>query len=305
MNHPELNALNQRFAIPGHLAFKEGPGGLVLAEVANAHAEATIALQGAHVMTYQPRGQAPVLWLSQYGKFAPGKSIRGGVPICWPWFGPHAEDAKLPGHGFARTVMWEVLETRAQSDGATFIRFGLIETDATRAQWPHPSSAELRVTVGAVLRVELVTRNTGSAPFQIGEALHTYFHISDVADMAIHGLEGCAYLDKVGGASARKTQQGPVVIESEVDRVYLDTAADCLIQDRGLKRQIRIATRGSRSTVVWNPWIEKAEKMGDFGPEGHRGMVCVESANAVDNVVTVPPGTEHVLQAVISVEALA
>lgn len=304
MNQPELNALNQRFAIPGHLAFKEGSGGLVLAEVANAHAEAAIALQGAHVMTYQPRGQAPVLWLSQYGKFAPGKSIRGGVPICWPWFGPHAEDAKLPGHGFARTVMWEVLETKALPDGATFIRFGLIETDATRAQWPHPSSAQLRVTVGAELKVELVTRNTGSTPFQIGEALHTYFHIGDVADMAIRGLEGCAYLDKAGGATARKTQQGPVVIESEVDRVYLDTAADCLIEDRGLQRQIRIATRGSRSTVVWNPWTEKAEKMGDFGPEGHRGMVCVESANAVDNVVTVAPGEEHSLLAVISVEAL-
>jgi D-hexose-6-phosphate mutarotase len=277
---------------------------LVVAEIANRHAEAVIALQGAHVMTWQPRGQEPVLWLSRFGKFAPGKSIRGGVPICWPWFGPHAEDAKLPGHGFARTVMWEVLETRAQPDGATFIRFGLIETEATRAQWPHPSSAQLRVTVGAELKVELATRNSGNAPFRIGEALHTYFHISDVADMAIKGLENCAYLDKVGGTT-RKTQQGPIVIESEVDRVYLDTEADCLIEDRGLKRRVRIATRGSRSTVVWNPWVEKAEKMGDFGPEGYRGMVCVESANAVDNVVTVLPGAEHVLQAVISVEALA
>ena len=305
MSNTELEALNQRHAITGHVQFKEGPGGLIMAAIANSHAESTIALQGAHVMTWQPRAQEPVLWLSRFGKFAPGKSIRGGVPICWPWFGPHAEDAKLPGHGFARTVMWDVLETRAQPDGATFISFGLIETDATRAQWPHPSSAQLRVTVGAELKVELVTRNTGSAPFQIGEALHTYFHISDVADMAIRGLEGCAYLDKVGGGSTRKTQEGPIVIESEVDRVYLDTEADCLIEDRGLKRRIRIVTRGSRSTVVWNPWIEKAEKMGDFGPEGYRGMVCVESANAVDNVVTVLPGAEHILQTVISVEALA
>ena len=304
MSSSDLSALNSRFAIPGHVLFKEGPGGLVVAEIANRHAEAAIALQGAHVMTWQPRGQEPVLWLSRFGKFAPGKSIRGGVPICWPWFGPHAEDAKLPGHGFARTVMWEVLETRAQPDGATFIRFGLIETEATRAQWPHPSSAQLRVTVGAELKIELVTRNAGSAPFRIGEAFHTYFHISDVADTAIRGLEDCAYLDKVGGTT-RKTQQGPIVIESEVDRVYLDTEADCLIEDRGLQRRIRIATKGSRSTVVWNPWIEKAEKMGDFGPEGYRGMVCVESANAVDNVVTVAPGAEHVLLAVISVEELA
>jgi D-hexose-6-phosphate mutarotase len=303
MNNTELNSLNQRFAIPGHVQFKEGPGGLVVAEIANAHAESMIALQGAHVMTFQPRGQEPVLWLSSFGKFAPGKSIRGGVPICWPWFGPHAVDAKLPGHGFARTVMWEAKETKALPDGATFLRFGLVETEATRAQWPHPSTVELLVTVGAALRVELVTRNTGSASFPLGEAFHTYFHISDVADMAIRGLEGCAYLDKVDGF-ARKTQQGGVKIEVEVDRVYLDTEADCLIEDRGLKRRIRIAKSGSRSTVVWNPWTEKAEKMGDFGPEGHRGMVCVETANAVDNVVTLVPGAAHSLVAVISVEAL-
>jgi D-hexose-6-phosphate mutarotase len=303
MNNTELNVLNQRFAIPGHVQFKEGPGGLVVAEIANAHAESMIALQGAHVMTFQPRGQAPVLWLSSFGKFAPGKSIRGGVPICWPWFGPHAVDAKLPGHGFARTVMWEAKETKALPDGATFLRFGLIETEATRAQWPHPSTVELLVTVGAALRVELVTRNTGSASFPLGEAFHTYFHISDVADIAIRGLEGCAYLDKVDDF-ARKTQQDGVTIESEVDRVYLDTEADCLIEDRGLQRRIRIAKSGSRSTVVWNPWTEKAEKMGDFGPEGHRGMVCVETANAVDNVVTLAPGAAHSLVAVISVEAL-
>lgn len=298
-------ALNQGFAIDGHVRFEDGPGGLAIAGIANRHAEAMIALQGAHVMAWQPRGHAPVLWLSRFGRFAPGKSIRGGVPICWPWFGPHAGDAKLPGHGFARTVMWEILETRALPDGATFLRLGLLETGATRAQWPHPSNVQLRVTVGAELKVELVTRNTGSAPFQLGEALHTYFHISDVADTVIRGLEGCAYLDKAGGGSARKTQQGPIVIESEVDRVYLDIEADCLIEDRGLERRIRIATRGSRSTVVWNPWIDKAEKMGDFGPEGYRGMVCVESANAADNVVTVLPGAEHALLAVISVEALA
>jgi D-hexose-6-phosphate mutarotase len=304
MSNTELESLNQRLAISGHVQFKEGPGGLIVAAVANSHAESMIALQGAHVMTWQPRGQEPVLWLSRFGKFAPGKSIRGGVPICWPWFGPHAADAKLPGHGFARTVMWEAKETRALDNGATFLRFGLIETETTRAQWPHPSTAELLVTVGAELTVELLTRNAGTTPFPLGEAFHSYFHISDVADVAIRGLEGGAYLDKVG-TPARRTQQGSIVIGSEVDRIYLDTEADCLIEDRGLKRRIRIAKKNSRSTVVWNPWIEKAEKMGDFGAEGYRGMVCVESGNAADNVVTVAPGAAHSLVAVISVEAFA
>ena len=299
-----LTDLNQSFAIPDHVTFKEGPGGLTVAEVANSLAESTIALQGAHIMTFTPRGQEPVVWLSKFAKFAPGKSIRGGVPICWPWFGPHATDATLPGHGFARTVMWDVLETRAMADGATFLRFGLIETDATRAQWPHASTVQLEVTVGAALRVELVTRNTGKEAFVLGEALHTYFHISDVAKMKITGLEGCDYLDKVGG-TARKTQEGAIVIESEVDRVYLNTSADCLIEDSGLKRRIRVAGQNARSAVVWNPWVEKADKMGDFGPEGHRGMVCVETANAVENVVTVKPGEEHRLVAIYSAEPMA
>ncbi len=299
-----ISDLNQNFAISGHVSFKEGPGGLTVAEVANSLAESSIALQGAHIMTFTPRGQEPVVWLSKFAKFAPGKSIRGGVPICWPWFGPHATDAALPGHGFARTVMWEVLETGTMPDGATFLRFGLIENDATRAQWPHASTVQLEVTVGAALRVELVTRNTGKESFVLGEALHTYFHISDVAKMKITGLEGCDYLDKVGG-TARKTQQGAIVIESEVDRVYLNTSADCLIEDSGFKRRIRVAGQNARSAVVWNPWVEKADKMGDFGPEGHRGMVCVETANAVENLVTVKPGEEHRLVAIYSAEAMA
>lgn len=298
-----LHSLNQRHAIENHVQLREIADGVIIAEVSNQHALANITLQGAHVATFQPRGEEPVLWLSPNAKFAPGKSIRGGVPICWPWFGPHKTDSKLPGHGFARTVPWELLQTRANDDGSTFLRFGLIESDITRAQWPHPCSAQLEVTVGKALRVELVTANTGSTPFELSEALHTYFQISDVGNMTIRGLEDCEYLDKVQDF-ARLKQQGGIVIESEVDRVYVNTGADCVIEDRGLKRAIRIAKQGSRSTVVWNPWQEKAEKMGDFGPALHRDMVCVESGNALENTLTVQPGETHRLVAVYSVEKL-
>jgi D-hexose-6-phosphate mutarotase len=298
-----LSELNQRFGISNHLKFSEIGGGLLAAEISNSLATASIALQGAHLMTYQPQGHEPVIWLSKYAKFAAGKSIRGGVPICWPWFGAHVSDAKLPGHGYSRTVPWEVLETKALPDGATFISFGLIETDATRAQWPHPSSVKMEMTIGKTLRVELVTHNKGKQAFTLGEALHTYFHISDVAQMTIHGLEGCTYLDKVGEPASR-TQNGGIVITSEVDRIYINTSADCVIEDRGLKRAIRIAKQGSNSTVVWNPWTEKADKMGDFGTDGYRGMVCVESANAAENIVSVAPGATHKLSVVYSVEPL-
>ncbi|MDP2827217.1 MAG: D-hexose-6-phosphate mutarotase [Sulfuricellaceae bacterium] len=303
MSSQDLNHLNQHFAIASHVRFIEGPGGLVIAEIANTEASASIALQGAHIMTFQPKGQEPVIWLSKFAKFAAGKSIRGGAPVCWPWFGPHATDASLPGHGYARTVMWQVLETRATADGETVLRFGLIDNDSTRAQWPHASSAELTVTVGAALRIELATRNDSPAGFVLGEALHTYFHISDVADMKISGLDGCDFLDKVDGFS-RKKQQGPVSIESEVDRVYINVPGDCLIEDQGFGRRIRIASENARSVVVWNPWTEKADKMGDFGPNGHRGMVCVETANALENVVTVAPGETHRMVATYSVEKM-
>ena len=298
-----LTELNQRFAISNHVQFREITEGMIVAEVANQHAIANIALQGAHIATFQPRGEEPVIWLSQLAKFVPGKSIRGGVPICWPWFGPHATDNKLPGHGYARTVMWDVLETKALPDGSTFLRFGLIESDTTRAQWPHTCSVQLEATVGKSLRVELVTRNSGNAAFQLGEALHTYLHISDVGQMTIRGLENCAYLDKVKDFGRFKQQNG-IVIESEVDRVYVNTTTDCVIEDKGLKRAIRIAKQGSQSTVVWNPWTEKADKMGDFGKDGHRGMVCVESGNALENAVTLAPGATHRLAAVYSTEKL-
>jgi D-hexose-6-phosphate mutarotase len=298
-----LKDLNQRHAIGNHVQFKEIAEGMIIAEVANQHALANIALQGAHIATFQPRGEEPVIWLSPKAKFAPGKSIRGGVPICWPWFGPHKTDSKLPGHGYARTVPWDVLETRALPDGSTFLRFGLVESDATRAQWPHASAVQLEVTVGKALRVELVTTNTGKAAFELGEALHTYLQISDVANMTIQGLANCEYLDKVQDF-ARFTQKDGIVIESEVDRVYVNTTADCVIEDKGLKRAIRIAKQGSKSTVVWNPWTEKAEKMGDFGPQLHRDMVCVESGNALENVITLAPGETHKLVAVYSVEKL-
>ncbi|MEW5944300.1 MAG: D-hexose-6-phosphate mutarotase [Pseudomonadota bacterium] len=299
-----LAALNSRFALAGQLDFEEGPGGLAVARVSNPLGEAMISLSGGHVMTWRPQGQEPVLWLSGYAKFAPGKSIRGGVPICWPWFGPHEREAGFPSHGFARTAPWTVESTEALPDGAARLTLTLQHSDATRSQWPHASSLQSVITVGRELRIDLVTRNLGNAPFVIGEALHTYFAVSDIRNAPIRGLEGCAFVDKVDGGR-RKTQEGAIVIGSEVDRVYLDTAADCVIEDAGLKRLIRIRKEGSRSTVVWNPWVAKAEKMGDFGPEGYLGMVCVESANALDNAVTIAPGGEHVLTVRYSIEPLA
>ncbi len=299
-----LETLNSRFAIADQLRFNLAGDGLVVAEIANAHSSATICLQGGHVMTWKPAtASAPVVWLSKLAKLAPGKSIRGGAPVCWPWFGAHASEAGFPGHGHARTVPWDVTATRTLEDGSTEIALTLVESDATRAMWPHPSKAEILVNVGKTLKIALTTRNLGDADFVIGEALHTYLQIGDISDVKVLGLEGCEYMDKAGGG-VRKQQDGAITFSGETDRVYVDTEAECVIEDTRLQRRIRIAKSGSRSTVVWTPWAEKADKMGDFGPDGWRAMVCVESANALENAVTVKAGTSHTLAVEYSTEPM-
>lgn len=290
----EIQSLTQQFGIAGRLGF-EMTGELATARVTTPFATATIALQGAHVMTWQPAGQQPVIWVSKLAKYAPGKSIRGGVPVCWPWFGPHASEATFPGHGFARTVPWALVASKALPDGRIRLEFELTQTGATRAQWPHDSVVRNIITVGEELEVELATTNTGKAPFQLGQALHTYFVVGDIRLATVAGLEGCDYLDKVGGG--RRRQQGQVSFTQETDRVYLGTHGCCGILDPAMDRTILITSTGSRSTVVWNPWTEKADKMGDFGDEGPWRMVCVETANAAEDVITLPAGETHRLTA--------
>ena len=284
--------LNRRLAIADFLSFEEIAEGFVVANVTTRHATARIALQGAHVMNYQPAVHPPLIWLSRLAKFAPGKSIRVGVPLCWPWFGPHATDAGLPGHGFARTVPWQLVDAKVLPDHRVRLEFELIATDATRAQWPHACTVRNIVTVGPELEVELATANTGDTAFELGQALHTYFEIGDIPKATIGGLGDCEYIDKVDG-SARKVQHGAIDFTRETDRIYLATRGHCEIHDPVLGRRIVITSTGSRSTVVWNPWTEKADKMGDFGPEGWTAMVCVETANAAEDVIRLAPGATH------------
>ncbi|MDD5383402.1 MAG: D-hexose-6-phosphate mutarotase [Gallionella sp.] len=302
--------LNAQFGIDGQLGFFEHASGLIVAEIGNAQATASLCLQGAHLMTWQPRSQpVPVLWLSRDAKLAMGKSIRGGVPVCWPWFGAHASEpgfasfrlaakcllTPLPAHGYARTVPWQVVESGIEPDGATRLTLRLVESEKTRAQWPHSCTLDLTVIVGERMRMELTTENIGESDFVISEALHAYFRIGDIGAVRVTGLAGCDYWDKVG-VSTLKKQDGIIRFTGETDRVYINTAAECLIEDDRLKRCIHVAKSGSLSTVVWTPWTAKADRMGDLGqPDGWREMLCVESANAIENAVKVAAGTRHTL----------
>ncbi|HZV98581.1 MAG TPA: D-hexose-6-phosphate mutarotase [Methylophilaceae bacterium] len=297
-------ALSQVWEDP-NLRFSEDANGLVTLEIENALATATLALQGGHLIHWQPRhADQPVLWLSKRARFVHGRSIRGGVPICWPWFGAHPSDDRLCPHGFARVMPWRLLESTVLENGATRLVLQITDTPVAHAQLPHPYELKLTVIVGETLQMSLATTNHDTEPFTIGEALHTYFQVSDIEGISVSGLEGAEYADKVKNF-ARDTEQGPLKFDQEFDRVYLNTQADCTIEDPGFNRRIRVKKSGSLSTVVWTPWKQKAEDLVDIGQgDDWRHMICVESANAQDNIVSVAPGTTHVLTVEYSTEAL-
>jgi D-hexose-6-phosphate mutarotase len=292
-----LDALNARFAISGHVSFSESGPGLPVADIHTLHASARVALQGAQVLAWQPTGQQPVIWVSKAAVYEPGKGVRGGVPVCWPWFG--GRDG-LPAHGFVRTRLWEVRETTLDAAGQVVLRLGMADDASTRALWDFAFDLELVVTVGQTLRMALVTRNTGTAAFTITDALHTYFCVGDIAQTTVQGLDGCAYLDKVQN-SAQLRQAGAVGFTGETDRIYTDTTADCLIDDKAWGRSIRVAKQGSTSTVVWNPWSEREKAFADMAAGEYKDMLCVETCNAGPDQVTLAAGGLHTLSAMISV----
>jgi glucose-6-phosphate 1-epimerase len=304
MDTTALEAMQRRFGIDDAVKFTQGQGGLPCVEIRNRFGSSLIALQGAQLLRWTPAGHEPVVWLSPKAKYLAGKSARGGIPVCWPWFGPHASESNFPAHGFARGAMWEVLEATALENGGHRLAFRLIRADDDARQWPHAASPELQFTLGQSLEIKLSTRNDGTTPFKLAEALHTYFAVGDVRSVSITGLDGTSYLDRVGAAQLRR-QAGPVTIAGEVDRLYTGTASPCVIEDPSLKRRIRIEKRGSQSTVVWNPGEAKAAAMGDFEDNGYLRMLCVESANAGDDTVSVQPGETHALWVRYSVEPLS
>ncbi|HEX2972332.1 MAG TPA: D-hexose-6-phosphate mutarotase [Tepidisphaeraceae bacterium] len=286
----------QALAIPHTLIFEEGPQGLLRAAIITPHGEAAIYIQGAHVTHYRPTGQKPLLFLSEQSHLEPGKPIRGGVPIVFPWFGPRAGDQSAPAHGFARILPWIVESTHESPDRSITLAFRLDSSDLTRKLWPYDFTARYQVTVGASLDLSLEVQNRSAEAFQFEEALHTYLAVGDVRQTAITGLADTLYLDKTE-SMARKTQgPDPLGIAGETDRVYLNTRAACFVDDPVIGRRITIEKSGSDTTVVWNPWIAKAKAMADFGDDEWPSMLCIESANALDNAVNLAPGQRHTLQ---------
>ena len=289
--------------LPAGVQLEKIENGLALLHITTPGGTARILTQGAQVLDWIPAGGQPVVWLSPYARLTPGKSARGGIPVCWPWFGPHDSNPALPAHGPVRAVEWTLAEAITLADGGHRLEFQLPAENIDPLVWPHPTSLQLIITLGAELLLELETTNRSNETLVLGEALHTYFYVSDVWHIRILGLEDVEYLDKVENGQ-RKRQAGPVIVTGETDRVYLNTTHDCVIEDAGIKRRIRIRKEGSQSTIVWNPWIEKAARLGDLGDAGYLEMLCVESGNAADNRVHLAPGESHWLKVRYTPEAM-
>lgn len=295
--------LATKFNLPG-VRFEAGEGGLTRIAVATHDAEAQVYLHGAHVAHYQPRPQPDVLFVSGKSWFEKDKPIRGGVPICFPWFGVRADDPKSPNHGFVRLREWTVESIHQQSDGGMCIVL-LAQSDAeTRKYWPHDFELRHRVTIGKTLTMTLATKNTGREPFTFEQALHTYFAVGDVRQVSVTGLENTEYITKVEGLQRKRQGNEPLRFASESDFVFQNTTATCIIDDPVLNRRITIEKSGSRTTVVWNPWTAKAKAMPDFGDDEWPGMLCVETCAAGENAVRLEPGKSHELTAKISVESV-
>ena len=294
--HANLHELNKHFGIEDVLYFSAGEGGLWRAMVTTDQCSAELYRHGAHITRWRPAGHDEVLWVSARADYLYETAIRGGVPVCFPWFAGNKPENEPdgPAHGYARIKTWEFIDAGQNDAGVHLTLRTVIE----------PFELRYTVTFGQTLSMRLEVANTGSAPASFESALHSYFVISQIRAVQVRGLEGAPYIDTVGGANRDEPgDDQPISFSSETDRTYTsDTTAS--IVDPGLARTITIDKDGSGSTVVWNPWMAKAKNMSDFGDEEWTGMLCVESGNIEPNSVTLEPGASHTMNAVISVESI-
>jgi len=286
--------------VPARVTFLGGRGELPMVEITTARSSAEIYLHGAHVTNFKKHDEAPMLFLSQCSRFEENQPIRGGIPVIFPWFGPREGMAM---HGFARLKRWEIKEVLPAADGSVSVRFRL--PNCPEAGGFPEFVAEYVVTVNEELTLELiVTNKSADAKLEFEECLHTYFLVEDIAATSVAGLKGVSYLDKVAGFAKKVETEEAIRISSEVDRVYLDTTGAVEIRDARLGRVIRVAKENSASTVVWNPWIAKAQQMPDFGNDEYQKMVCVESGNVNANKVVLAPGKSSSMKVTLSSGAL-
>ncbi len=276
------------------IVHKKLTNGFEYIEVKNEAAEAKVALQGAHLFHYARAGEEAILWLSEASDFEAGKAIRGGVPVCWPWFGFN-EDKSLPQHGFARTSLWEFVGSDEVDAKTTTLTLKLTHDEKTLQMWSYKFLLELKITISDKLSMELKTTNMDDKSFKISQALHTYFSVLHISEALIKCLDKKPYLDALTWKN--EIQDGDITFNQEVDRVYQEVDGEIVLGDK--KRTIHIKNNGSSSAVVWNPWIEKTLRMSAMKEDAYKYFVCIESSNAFDDARILEPQESHTLATVI------
>ncbi|MDB6060396.1 MAG: aldose epimerase [Verrucomicrobiaceae bacterium] len=281
---------------------------LTLLRINNTHADALIALQGAQLLEFTQKNKRPLIWLSEQAEFKRGQSVRGGIPVCWPWFGdiqrnPDAvknmtAGKNLPAHGVVRNQTW-ILESIAEYSDSTEVTLSYATVASAQPEWPHDATLKLTIGIGKTLRLQLSTVNNSRAAISFTQALHTYFAISDIHAIEINGFDNTRYIDTLDDWREH-AQQGAIQFSGETDRVYLDVPPQLELSDRGWQRRIALRTRNATSAIVWNPWIDKAQRLSQFADEAWQRMVCIETANALTDNVTLAPGAEHTLEVEIT-----
>ncbi len=284
-----IEQLNTKHGIANQLEFVEGKGGLPMIQISSSRAKALISIHAGQVLSFKPTHEAEdLMFLSDQAYYHTGKAIKGGAPICWPWFGADPEGKGLPGHGFVRNRPWNVVKTEITGDGDIKVILGLVDTPETHAIWPHFFTLTQEITIGDSLNLELITRNTGTDTLSITQAFHTYFRIGAISQTSVLGLEGCNYIDKVDN-SIQKQQVDMITINAEVDRIYLAVPNTLIIDDQALDRRIQIKSKGNKTAVVWNPWKKNSTDMADLQDSDYQRLLCVETTNAADDVIKVAP----------------
>jgi glucose-6-phosphate 1-epimerase len=289
-------------------------GALTCWRIRHADAELLVAQQGAQLLSYQRDGERPLIWLSEQAAYESGRSVRGGVPVCWPWFGDlrrnpqavqamHEGGSLMPSHGLVRDLEWNLLGIDKRDDGVN-LDFAFNSVEQPLANWPQAAELKLRIRLDQHLHLDLVSRNLGDAPLALSQALHSYFAVGDVRQAQVEGLQGCRYIDTLDDWTERQ-QLDPLRFTGETDRIYLDTPAHLSILDPVWQRRIQLRSSGSRSAVLWNPWTDKAKRLSQFSSDAWQGMLCIEHANALEDLVMLAPGAEHRLSVSLWSEPLA
>jgi glucose-6-phosphate 1-epimerase len=297
-----ISELDGRFGILGIAKVTVGNGGLPKVCITSSAAAGEMHLHGAHVTSWKPRSAEEVLFVSSKSAWKDGRAIRGGIPICFPWFADRSGDPASPAHGFVRNKTWE-LESITQDGDAVSVSMVTEADAATKKWWPGDFRLVHRATFGSELTSELIVTNTGDVPLRFEEALHTYFRVADIAQVRLQGLDSVYYHDKTD-VGRERVQKGAITVVSETDRIYLDTPHEIELADQALRRRIHVAKENSLTTVVWNPWVGKARALSDFGDDEWREMICIETSNVGNFAVDLAPGQQHKMKALTRVAAL-